>query len=618
MAPEGSPMTRMAQVFYQWLEKRFFSTLTRKIVGNLSVLLILQVLTFAVYTRGLGAIEAAVVTAPGGAPEVGQQVSSLVGDLFIRGAVLTLVSVLAMAGAALFLRYLIRRPIIGMTRSFRESTERRDLSRDIVPYTVDEIRTMGTGYNGFMTMLRAMIGSLREQGVRTAMETMKVVWNMGRTIQNTQHQEEYVRGVLIASDESVRAIEDISSSVQGISQSTSRNLESARSSLDELSEVSHGIARVSSMLNEFGRTVDRLGENSRTINNIALIINDVSEQTNLLALNAAIEAARAGDNGRGFAVVADEVRKLAEKVREATSEISANIQNMNALVQRTAEETSGIRTQMGAASVVVEKTAGEFRHMVQDFEQTNTQLMMIASAIEELSTTNGEVRRQVADISALSSSVKEQMEDAGICLDALSAITESMQADVLSFHLGQGVFEEILQVTHLYHQEAHAVMTDLLESGANLFDHTYAPVSGTNPQKYRTSYTDVFLARLQGLFDEARAAIPGCCYALCIDANGYLPTHHSNVSLPPSGDRERDIQYSRHMRIYNNTPTERRRASHQEPFLLQTYLRDTGEILNDLSIPIFLENRHWGAFIVGFEPQALLTSATVTKPLLTS
>ncbi len=66
-------------------------------------------------------------------------------------------------------------------------------------------------------------------------------------------------------------------------------------------------------------------------------IEEIASETNMLALNATIEANRAGDKGRGFAVVAGEVKILAAQTAQATEEINALVEKLNALAQRLAE-----------------------------------------------------------------------------------------------------------------------------------------------------------------------------------------------------------------------------------------------------------------------------------------
>lgn len=73
-----------------------------------------------------------------------------------------------------------------------------------------------------------------------------------------------------------------------------------------------------------------------------------------------------------------------------------------------------------------------------------------------------------------------------------------------------------------------------------------------------------------------------------------------------TGDPTQDLLFSRHMRVFQDLEMEVKR-SHAEKLLLQTNMRDTGEVLNDLSLPIYTDGKHWGALIMGFDPKKMLT-----------
>lgn len=105
------------------------------------------------------------------------------------------------------------------------------------------------------------------------------------------------------------------------------------------------------------KLVRRLEARSREIEQVLLVLNDITEQTNLLALNAAIIAAQAGDHGRGFGVVADEMRNLSERAASSTKETELLAQTLRDDVGqalRSMEEAQGAFSEVRAG--VVEAT----------------------------------------------------------------------------------------------------------------------------------------------------------------------------------------------------------------------------------------------------------------------
>lgn len=588
---------------YEALERGVFNTITRKIVGNVGFLFLLQAAGIGLFWLTAHQVQSALV----GDPAAVKKIAPVLSRMFTWGTVLLVLGVLSSAFIVFFLRYLILRPITIITEIFEQGAgAESDLSKTLPVVTYDEIRTMSEAYNAFFDRLKTSIEGLRKIGVQLAIESAQVRRRINSTTDAAVQQREVSSALQQASQEATSAIQDISENSCSIALSTENNLQGAKHSLQGLQGVAESIEAIRGMIGNFEHTTHKLGNNFDEIKEIVALIQDVSDQTNLLALNAAIESARAGEHGRGFAVVADEVRKLAERVRKATEGISGRVTEMTVLVGKTAAESGTIRDSADRTHEVVSVTAQEFERMVSDFDNTNGQLQRITSAIEQLSATNCHFLEKVGLIRDLSVGVEGQMEESQRCSATLSGVAEEMQQTVTRFKVGRGLLEDVLTRARKQHLRATAVLQSLADRGVNVFDRQYVPVPGTNPPKFQTSYLEAVRKELQSVLDEARADIPGAIYAVCTDENGYVPLHHPEVSKPPSGEFQRDLSQSRHMRMYNATTTEKRRAKHDGDFLLQAYTRDSGEILNDLSIPIQVNGRHWGAFITAFPPEMLL------------
>jgi methyl-accepting chemotaxis protein len=148
------------------------------------------------------------------------------------------------------------------------------------------------------------------------------------------------------------------------------------------------------------------------------------------------------------------------------------------------------------------------------------------------------------------------------------------------------------------------ILSDAIKNGVltydQVFDTNYQLIHNIEPPKYHTafdSFTDANLSSVQDTFLNDKVVI----YAVSQDINGYVPTHNnvypkSGVHVPGGiGDNP-----ARSKRIFNDT-VGLAASQNLEFYLLQVYQRgDTGEIMWDISSPIYVNGRHWGAFRVGF------------------
>ena len=136
-------------------------------------------------------------------------------------------------------------------------------------------------------------------------------------------------------------------------------------------------------------------------------------------------------------------------------------------------------------------------------------------------------------------------------------------------------------------------------SQADLLSVEHEPVPHTNPPKF-TSRFDVFTDRvLPRIQEKVVQNHPELVFAICTNKRGYVPTHNDKFAKPLTGRYEVDLVNSRSKRIFNDR-TGSRCGSHTQKVLLQTYKRDTGEIMHDLSVPIMVNGTHWGGFRMGY------------------
>ncbi|SOB78305.1 methyl-accepting chemotaxis protein [Marinobacter sp. LV10R510-11A] len=352
------------------------------------------------------------------------------------------------------------------------------------------------------------------------------------------------------------------------------------------------------------RLIQELNDKSNKIQGVTTTIQGIAEQTNLLALNAAIEAARAGDQGRGFAVVADEVRQLAGRTAQATGEVAKTLQEVRsdtALIVTRIEDLAR-SVEEGLASV---ETVGERLDQIRDqSDRVQQQIARIAEIDQnnEVSLTHvfsaiETVRDQISESDTSVVSLAEQaatlMELAEVA-NAAFARNSGSSYHRFFYDQARAGAEQIGQIF------GQAIRDGKLTENA-LFDKSRKPIPNTQPTKYSSSFdafTDRFLPVVQEKVKSSHAAL---VFAIVAAPDGYIPTHNQEFAHAPTGDAEADLVRSRSKRLFNDR-TGIRCGSHTEDMLLQTYRRDTGEIMHDLSVPVYVNGRQWGGFRLGYRP----------------
>lgn len=388
-------------------------------------------------------------------------------------------------------------------------------------------------------------------------------------------------------------------------------------------EVDRGLAQINHARQDAQAAsvmMSALQEKSRRIHVITEVINEIAARTNLLALNAAIEAARAGEHGRGFAVVAGEVRQLAQRTKAATDDIGAMVREINDEAERAAGGMASLTGKVTEAAQNVESVHTFLANIERSSAASEEEIQQIARASREHAETTHVISRAIHNIrdgmlsteASLPRAVTSAMVLAERAEDIFEALTDS---NVRTAHdpIRDVAERAANEIGHLF---AQAIASGQISQEA-LFDRHYKPIPNTNPPKHSTRF-DAFTDRvLPALQEPILAAMPNLAYAGAVDNNGYFPTHNKTFSKPLTGNYDIDLVNNRTKRIFNDR-TGARCGSNTKPFLLQTYKRDTGEVMHDLSVPIYVAGRHWGGFRVGYRSSAPTDVAAVkaVKPML--
>ena len=476
----------------------------------------------------------------------------------------------------------------------------KELSVNEGPYQV-----LAQNYNALMKRVRESMQVFQERNLSIALSSAYGRMLAQQSSKSAGKQEQVSALVLQSSEQTATAVQEVSHRTSAIATVNSRNLELARSSEQELREVSRQVGGISEVMSEFQGTIHQLQQSSGNIRNILSTVLDFAAQTNMLALNAAIEAARAGEQGRGFAVVADEVRSLAGKVGKAADQIQELVESMTHAVAGADQGTQSMIERSALASQAIAASSSQFSSMVKDFEAANQDLLMVSSALEQLSSTNVENREHGQNIHQMSSQILADMSNYFGKTDNLLTSTNAVLDRLSQFRLGEGLLEKTAGLLNERRYALEAILDRLSDEGLDLFDNRFTPIPNSFPPKHHVSWAKRFREATQTLLDQWSSGIEGMIYCLPTTDDGYLPAGRSENSQPETGDPKVDAVRSNYMRFIVDNENDKKNMRNCRVMSLGTFVIPGNVVCFVLFVPIYVKGRKWGVLGCGMAPKAL-------------
>lgn len=352
--------------------------------------------------------------------------------------ILLLLCAVAIAGLlavviSAILRVLVIRPVAEIGARLSKA----DLNTMLETSRRDEIGQLATSFDRFVLRVRKTLLEV-EQASRRLTESAAVM-SASASVQASASTEGSAEA-----DHMVLAIDEVSATIQGVSESSSEAAAAARQTVD-LAQAGQESAQQSaetmkSLAMEVGETARQIGtleEQSERIGKVLSVIVEIAEQTNLLALNAAIEAARSGEAGRGFAVVAGEVRRLAERTTAATKEIDEVVRSIRAESRRAVEAIASNEAAAGKERDLANATGQHLSRITSMASQAGDRIVQIATAATQQASSMAQIRENVDRMAKLGESTAAEARSTAHACEELSTLADTLHTLIGEFHLGE-------------------------------------------------------------------------------------------------------------------------------------------------------------------------------------
>lgn len=330
--------------------------------------------------------------------------------------------------------------VIGLLRATAELS-RRDL-KVRVPVTQDVTGPVADAINLMAAETAKVLSDVRRIAEQVESASHKVKRQADAVTDVASAERVEVEAALQELAAAAQTMNRIAETAQACNEISGRAMHTTQTALETVTTTVEGMGNIRETIHETEKRIKRLGQRSQEINVTVDIINNIAERTHVLALNAAMQAAAAGEAGRGFAVVAEEVQRLAESSRNATSQISTLVKNIQVDTADTMATMNKTITQVVQGSELAERAGAQMRATRETTEQLVHSVEQIAAHSTEQARVSEELRERGARIQRSTLDTSKELEEQAVQTNQLVQYSKQLLESVRLFKLPEEVGED--------------------------------------------------------------------------------------------------------------------------------------------------------------------------------
>lgn len=360
--------------------------------------------------------------------EVTTELTQLNKTLIVIGSIGSIILILLIER---FIHFIVR-PIKKLTKVITTMTD-GDFTLDSNIKTKDEIGIMAIQLQNFILRMRTILKDttqiaqqLNKHAIRSS-ETAELL-SSSSILQSTRSTE--LSSSMNELSRSVTEVADSAGTLASATSSAGQQAEQAGLQMndtftisgkgrDDMDKISSSMAIISEEITQLAVSINNMGESTKEIESIVVLIRSIASETNLLSLNASIEAARAGDAGRGFTIVAEQIGKLADTSTNAVDNIEGLTKNISHLVAATTKQMNESVQMILDNQDVVDTANTTFQHIFETIDHTN-------QLLQKMNTNIGMADKESMDVAAITQEQSASVEEVTATMEEFKISAEQI------------------------------------------------------------------------------------------------------------------------------------------------------------------------------------------------